>query len=115
MGLDRGMGNDLSARQDEKSSVSPCPVEAIRNWQGLKESQEQADIRFVDGLCHTQEEIAERENVTKETVSEVCQKMAALPKSDKSLADHAIDFDPPPLPFAREDTSHASHYGMLSV
>ena len=34
-----------------------------------------------------QEEIAEEEGVTKETVSQICQEMAKLPKSDKSYAD----------------------------
>jgi hypothetical protein len=45
--------------------------------------------------CHAQEEIAERESVTKETISAICQKMAELPKSDKPAADHLTDFDPP--------------------
>jgi hypothetical protein len=45
--------------------------------------------------CCTQEEIAEVEDVHKDSVSEICRKMAELPKSDKSYADHATDFDPP--------------------
>jgi hypothetical protein len=44
--------------------------------------------------CHTQEEIAERESVTKETISAICQKMAELPKSDKPAADRLTDCDP---------------------
>ena len=42
--------------------------------------------------CHTQEEIAEREGITKETVSEICREMADLPKSAKAAAEHATDF-----------------------
>jgi hypothetical protein len=33
--------------------------------------------------------------VTKETVSEVCQKFTELEKSDKASAEHATDFDAP--------------------
>ena len=45
--------------------------------------------------CWTQQEIAEATGVTKETVSEVCQKSAKLPESDKAAAAHATDFQPP--------------------
>jgi hypothetical protein len=45
--------------------------------------------------CYTQEEIAERENVNKDTVNEICREMANSPKSDKALAEHAVNFDPP--------------------
>ena len=41
--------------------------------------------------CETMEAIAAVEGVTKETVSTICQKMADLPKSDKSAAEHATD------------------------
>jgi len=57
--------------------------------------------------CCTQEEIAEREGVTKETVSKVCQETARLPESDKPTAAHLVDFNPndendsnPPVPGA---------------
>jgi transcriptional regulator with XRE-family HTH domain len=55
-------------------------------------------IRYIFDLwlsCHTQEEIAEREGVTKETVSNICQEMADLQKYDKALAEHATDFETP--------------------
>jgi hypothetical protein len=48
--------------------------------------------------CYTQEEIAERESVDPKTVREVLGEMAdlpKLPKSDRALAEHAVDFDPP--------------------
>ena len=45
--------------------------------------------------CYTQEEIGEKENITKETVSQVCQIMANLQKSDKAYAEHATDFQIP--------------------
>ena len=45
--------------------------------------------------CYTQEEIAKREEVHKDTISEVCRKMAELQKSDKPYAEHLIDFEVP--------------------
>ena len=56
--------------------------------------------------CHTQEEIAERENVTKETVSTICQEMAELPKSDKASADHATEFSPPIYNIWKQQDAH---------
>ncbi len=43
--------------------------------------------------CHTQEEIAERENVVKSQVNEICSEMAKLPESKKPAANHQVDFD----------------------
>jgi hypothetical protein len=39
--------------------------------------------------CWTQEEIAERENLTKQAVSRICQEFPDPEKIDKSVADHA--------------------------
>jgi len=41
--------------------------------------------------CYTQEEIAEREGIHKDTISEICREMADLPKSAKTAAEHATD------------------------
>ncbi|MGA7770473.1 MAG: hypothetical protein WCA27_30095 [Candidatus Sulfotelmatobacter sp.] len=48
--------------------------------------------------CATLDEIAEKENVAKSVVHEVCSDFANWQKTDKSaqaLAEHAVDFDPP--------------------
>jgi hypothetical protein len=48
--------------------------------------------------CHTQQEIAGREDLTHQAVTPVLQEMADLPKlvkSDQSLAEHATDFHIP--------------------
>jgi transcriptional regulator with XRE-family HTH domain len=45
--------------------------------------------------CYTQEEIAEVVGCHKDTVSEICRKMAELPKSGKPAAEHLTDFDTP--------------------
>lgn len=43
-------------------------------------------------LGKTKEEIAEREGITKETISEVCSEMANLPEVNKPAANHqAVD------------------------
>jgi DNA modification methylase len=47
--------------------------------------------------CYTQDEIAEKENVAKSVVHDVCSDFATWQKTDKSVqsvADHAIDFTP---------------------
>jgi hypothetical protein len=47
--------------------------------------------------CHTQEEIAEREDVSQSEVDRVLPKMADLPNWVKShpAANHLTDFEPP--------------------
>jgi hypothetical protein len=46
--------------------------------------------------CHTQEEIAEAENLTSQGIGQSLKEMADLPKlskSDQAAAEHATDFD----------------------
>jgi hypothetical protein len=60
--------------------------------------------------CHTQEEIAEAENVTQQTVSLVLQETADLPKLVKSGAaasEHAVDFEPPLYNVRKQQTKTA--------
>jgi len=48
--------------------------------------------------CHTQEEIGEKENLTKQAVSLVCQEIPDLEKLDKpsqAAAEHATEFEVP--------------------
>ena len=65
--------------------------------------------------CYTQQEIAEACEVTKETVSTICQKMAKLPKSDKPAADHLSDFDPPIYNAwkYKANSGKTAHYGCI--
>jgi hypothetical protein len=67
--------------------------------------------------CATQEEIAAATDVTKETVSQICQNLADLPKSDKSAAEHAVDFDPPIYNIWKQQTKTegSSHFGNSEV
>jgi hypothetical protein len=63
-----------------------------------KDSREARNKRIFDlwMACYTQEEIAEKENVTHQSVDLILQEMADLPKlakSDKAMAEHAADFE----------------------
>lgn len=55
--------------------------------------------------------------MTKETVSEICQEMADLPKSDKAAASHATDFEVPIYNIwkQQEKTKGSSHFGNSVV
>jgi hypothetical protein len=66
--------------------------------------------------CYTLEEIAEKENVAKSVVHEVCSKFADLQKTDKSAcaaAEHATDFDVPLYNVWRQGTltNAVTHFG----
>ena len=65
-----------------------------------KDSKDARNKRIFDVwmACYTQEEIAEREDLTQKAVDLILEEMASMPKllkSDKALADHATDFDQP--------------------
>lgn len=96
----------------------------VRGWLSRidKDAKEARDRRIFDLwlACHTQEEIAERENLTKSAVSEICSEMADLPKMDKSAqagAAHATDFEPPLYNIWKQQTKTAGsgHFGNSEV
>lgn len=107
--------------RDEKkkqlAKVLSVSERAIRDWLGRidKDSKEARNKRIFDLwlACYTQGEIAEMVGVTKETVSEVCQKMANLPESDKLTASHLTDFDPPLYNIwkQQEKSNGTKHFG----
>ena len=63
--------------------------------------------------CHSMQEIAEAVGVHKDTVSEVCRKFPKLENSDKAVADHGINFDPPIYNVwkQQEKTPGPKHFG----
>jgi hypothetical protein len=93
----------------------------IREWLARtdKDSKEKRNKRIFDLwlACHTQEEIAEEVGVTKETVSEICQKSAELPESDKPAASHLTDFEVPIYNVwkQQEKSAGSGHFGNSEV
>lgn len=96
------------------SAISCKTVLPVRAWRIFdKDAKEARNKRIFDlwMSCHTQEEIAEREDCTKETVSQICQKMAELPKSDKPAAEHLTDFE---VPFTKVPLCARGEYFLYS-
>lgn len=74
----------------------------IQGWLSRidKDSKEKRDKRIFDLwlACYTQEEIAEREGISREAVSDTTANfgnLGNLAENTKVLASHAVDFDPP--------------------
>ena len=71
----------------------------MRDWLSRvdKDAKEARDKRIFELWlsCCSMDEIAEATGVNKDTVSDVCRKLADLPKSDKASSEHAADFTPP--------------------
>jgi hypothetical protein len=67
--------------------------------------------------CHTQEEIAEHENIHKDCVSEICRNLADMPEYDKAASSHATDFVVPIYNVwkQQEKTAGSSHFGNSEV
>jgi DNA-binding CsgD family transcriptional regulator len=96
----------------------------VRDWLSRidKDSKEARNRRIFDMwmACHTQEEIAEAENVDPKTVRDILGEMAdlpKLPKSDQAAASHATDFDPPIYNIwkQQERTAGSKHFGNSEV
>jgi len=70
---------------DEESGESP--IQLTKAQLADADHATEFDVPIYN-VWKQQEEIAEREGIHKETVSQVCQEMAELPKSDKPRAEH---------------------------
>ena len=89
-------------RKDKKTylaKILSVPERTIRDWLSRidKDAKDARNKRIFELWlsCHTQEEIAEREDVSKMEVSRVCNEMAELPKCYKPAAEHLVDFEVP--------------------
>lgn len=87
-----------------------------------KDTKARRNERIFDAWlrCETQDEIAERENLSKGTLSEACSEfpdLEKLNKSDKAAAEHAINFDPPLYNTwkQQERTPGVNHFGYTDV
>lgn len=111
--------------RDEKKAhlakILSVSERTVRDWLSRvdKDAKEARNRRIFEMhmACYTQEDIADTCGVNKDTVSEICRKMADLPKSDKSLAEHATDFDPPIYNIWKQQTKTegSSHFGNSEV
>jgi hypothetical protein len=80
---------DRNAKKVELQSILSVSDRQIRNYLSRidKDTKAARDRRIFDlwMACHTQQEIGEAVGCHKDTVSEICRKMAELPESDKHL------------------------------
>jgi transcriptional regulator with XRE-family HTH domain/predicted DNA-binding protein YlxM (UPF0122 family) len=108
---------DRDEKKKHLAKILSVSDRTVREWLSRidKDAKEARNKRIFQLwlACHTQEEIAERENVTKETVSQICQKMADLPESDKPTANHLTSFDLPIYNVwkQQEKSSGSKHFG----
>jgi predicted DNA-binding protein YlxM (UPF0122 family) len=90
---------DRDAKKKQLAKILSVSDRTVRDWLSRvdKDAKEARDKRIFELWlsCRSMEEIANDTGVTKETVSEVCQKLANLPESDKPAASHLTDFTTP--------------------
>lgn len=108
---------DRDEKKKHLAEILSVSERTVRGWLSRidKDSKEARNKRIFDlwMKCYTQEEIADRENIHKDSVSEICRKMAELPESDKPSANHLTDFEPPIYNiWKQQDKSQGSnHFG----
>lgn len=115
---------ERDAKKAQLAKILSVSERTIREWLGRidKDSKEARNQRIFEMwmACCTQEEIAEREDMTKQAIALICQETADLPKLDKSsraAAEHATDFDLPIYNIwkQQEKSSGSSHFGNSEV
>jgi hypothetical protein len=95
-------GRDAPLAAEEDGRILSVSDRTARDWLSRmdKDAKEATDRRIFDMwmACATQQEIAEAEDMPRETVrnetgnfGQICN----LAKSAKAAAEHAVDFDPP--------------------
>lgn len=108
---------DRSEKKKQLAKILSVSERTVANWLSRidKDSKDARNRRIFElwQACYTLEEIAEAENIHKDTVSEVCRKMEDLQFSDKPDAQHLTDFTPPIYNIwkKQEKTNGVSHFG----
>jgi len=106
-----------SEKKKHLSKILSVSERTVQGWLSrIDKDSKEARNRKIFNLwmaCYTQDEIAERCDCHKDTVSEICRKMADLPKSDKPAADHLTDFDVPIYNIWKQQTKSntSNHFG----
>jgi len=108
---------ERDAKKKQLAKVLSVSERTVRDWLSRidKDSKAARNKRIFAAwlACDTQEEIAERESVSRMDVSRVCNEMAELPESYKPAASHLTDFDPPLYNVWKQQTksSGSNHFG----
>lgn len=115
---------ERQAKKEHLQRILSVGRSTIAEWLSRidKDAKDARDKRIFDAwlACNTVEEIADRENIAKGTVSEICSKypdLDKLNKSDRAAADHATDFDSPIYNIwkQQEKTRGSSHFGNSEI
>lgn len=113
---------DRDEKKKHLAKILSVSERTVREWLGRidKDSKEARNKRIFDlwMQCYSQEEIAQFVGAPKQTVNDaICPNLEGLPKSDKSSAEHATDFEPPIYNVwkQQEKTSGSSHFGNSEV
>ena len=87
------------AKKKHLAKILSVPERTINGWVSRidKDSKDARNKRIFDLWlsCHTQEEIAERENVSQPQVKEILSEKFLETESIKPIANHLVDFDVP--------------------
>jgi ParB-like chromosome segregation protein Spo0J len=96
----------------------------VREWLSRidKDTKEERNRRIFElwMACYTQEEIAQREDLTQQSVDLILQETATLPKlvkSNQAAAEHATDFKPPIYNIwkQQERSEQIDHFGNTEI
>ena len=111
---------ERDAKKKVLARILSVSERTVRDWLSRidKDSKEARDRRIFEMwmACYTQEEIAERENVPRETVRDLIGsfgEIGNLAESAKAAASHATDFEPPLYNIwkQQEKTAGLNHFG----
>jgi len=111
---------DRTEKKKELSRILSVSERTIRDWLSRidKDAKEERNRRIFDLwlACYTQEEIAERENVTQQAVAKITTgftNFGSIAESSKPAALHQTDFDVPIYNVWRQQTKSGgvSHFG----
>jgi len=115
---------DRAEKKKRLAELLSVGERTIRDWLSRidKDAKEARDRRIFDMwlACHTQEEIAEAEEVDQKTISRMAEdfrQIGNLAKMSKAAADHATDFDPPLYNVWKQQTKTlgSDHFGNSEV
>lgn len=112
---------DRDEKKKHLSKILSVSERTVREWLSRidKDSKEARDKRIFELwlACYSQPEIAENENISQSQINEIVSEMADLPKSIRSIADHADGFNPPIYNIwkQQEKTEGSSHFGNSEV